>query len=100
MEQKLDMEHRLTVVEDRSKSNKHRLDELDEWRKDQTELISSVATLANEQKHIKTDVEEIKTDVKTIAEKPAKRWDGLVDKALAAIVGAFLAWILSGAPGI
>ena len=25
-----------------------------------------------------------------------KRWDNLVDKALAALAGAFIAWLLSG----
>lgn len=95
MEQKIDMEHRMTAVEDRSKSNTHRLDELDAWRKDQSELISSVATLANEQKHIKTDVEEIKTDVKSIAEKPGKRWDAIVDKITMLIVGAVMAYLFT-----
>ena len=90
----INIEHRLTEVEERSKSNTHRLDELDNWRKDQSELISSVATLANEQKHIKTDVEEIKTDVKAIAEKPAKRYDSLVEKVLWAVVAAVVAFVL------
>ena len=81
-------------MEDRSKSNTRRLDELDAWRKDQSELIRSVATLANEQQHIKTDVEEIKTDVKAIAEKPGKRWDAIVDKVIWAVCAAVIAFLL------
>lgn len=85
---------KLAIVDQRSKSNIHRLDEMDAWRKDQTELIQSVSTLANEQKHIKTDVEEIKTDVKAIAEKPGKRWDAIVDKAIWAVLAAVIAFLL------
>ena len=97
MEQKLDVEHRLTVVEDRSKSNTKRLDELYEWKKDQTELIQSVATLANEQKHIKADVEEIKDGVQAIAEKPGKRWEAIVDKVIWAVCAAVIAFLLGKA---
>ena len=42
------------------------------------------------------DVKEIKEDVKTITGKAGKRWDGLVDKALAVLAGAFIAWLISG----
>lgn len=89
-----EVEHRLTELEDRGKSNTHRIEELEAWRNDQTELISSVAILANEQKHIKTDVEEIKTDVKSIAEKPGKRYDSLVDKTVWAVLAAMIAFLL------
>ena len=85
---------KLATVDQRSRSNTHRLDELDAWKKDQTELISSVTALATEQKHIKTDVEEIKTDVKAIAEKPGKRWDAIVDKVIWAVCAAVIAFLL------
>ena len=34
--------------------------------------------------------------MKAITGKAGKRWDGIVDKLLAALVGAFVAWLLSG----
>lgn len=92
----VDFAEKLATLEQRSKSNTHRLDELDAWRKDQSALISSVATLASEQKHIKSDVEEIKTDVKAIAEKPGKRWEAIVEKITMLLVGAAVAYALSG----
>lgn len=85
---------KLATVDQRSKSNTHRIDDLEAWRKDQSELIQSVSTLANEQKHIKTDVEEIKTDVKAIAEKPGKRWEAIVDKVIWAVCAAVIAFLL------
>lgn len=86
---------RLRGAEERAKSNTHRLDDLDAWRKDQSELVRSVSTLANEQKHIKTDVEEIKTDVKAIAEKPGKRWNAVVEKVILLVVGAVTVYLLA-----
>ena len=58
-------------------------------------LISSKLALA-EQEHIKTDVGEIKDDVKQLVSKPAKRWDGLIDKAIAVVVGAAIGFLLNG----
>ena len=64
------------------------------------ELTGSVRELTIEQGHLKSDVGEIKADVKAMLDKPARRWDGLVDKALWLVAGAFLAWLLSGMPGL
>ena len=52
--------------------------------------------LATKQETVEGDVKEIKEDVKAITGKSGKRWDGLVDKILAALAGAFIAWLLSG----
>ena len=90
----VDFAEKLATLEQRSKSNTHRLDELDAWRKDQSALISSVATLASEQKHIKSDVEEIKTDVKSLTGKSGKRWDAMADKLVWAALAAVMTFLL------
>lgn len=84
MEQKLDMEHRMTVVEDRSKSNTKRLDEIEKRQDNLEVLTSSVSVLATKQEHMETDVKEIKADVKSLTEKPGKRWDAIVAAAISA----------------
>lgn len=94
MEQKLGMEHRMTVVEDRSKSNTHRLDALEKRQDDLESLTSSVAELTSNQKHMETDVKEIKDDVKTLTGLPGKRWNDLVDKVVWAICAAVIAFML------
>lgn len=38
--------------------------------------------------------------VETLEAKPAKRWDGLVDKLIYLVAGAVVAWIAAGAPGL
>lgn len=64
------------------------------------DLAASVRAMAVEQTNQKSDLGEIKSDVKALMYKPAKRWDGLVDKVLLVLAGAFVAWIASGMPGI
>ena len=43
---------------------------------------------------MESDVKEIKSDVKTLDEKPAKRWEAVVEKALLAVVAAVVAYFL------
>ncbi len=86
---------KLAEVEQRAKSNTHRIEKVEQRQDNLEHLTESISVLANEQEHIKTDVGEIKTDVKTLTEKPGKRWDNIVDKIIWAIVGAILALALS-----
>lgn len=94
MKMEREFEHRLTEVEERSKSNTHRLDCMEKRQDEMDKLVTSVATLANEQTHIKKDVEEIKTGVQTLTEKPGKRWDAIVDKAIWAILAAAIGLLI------
>lgn len=90
-----ELEHRLTTVEDRSKSNQHRLDEMEKRQDDQEKLISTVAVLASEQKTIQSDVQEIKGDVKSLTSKPGKRWDNLVTQIISILIAAVAGFILA-----
>lgn len=89
------IEHRLTEAEERSKSNTHRLDELERRQDNLDDLVSTVKVLAVREEAVENDVKEIKADVKSLTIKPAQRWDGLVDKIIWAVAGAVLAFILS-----
>lgn len=91
-----EMEHdKLTKLEERSKSNSHRLDELEVRIKNNEELVTSVALLAQKQETIEGDIKEIKSTVKTIADKPGKRWDSIVEKFLLTIIGAIVLYIVA-----
>ena len=93
-----EQEHdRLTRVEDRSKSNTHRIESLEKRQDDTEKLVTSVAIIAEKQKDMEGDVKEMKCDVKKLIEKPAKRWDGVVDKIIYAVVGAVVAYLLAKA---
>ena len=95
-----EMAVKLTETESRSKSNTKRLEKVEERQDALDRLITSVEVLATREESVEKDVKEIKSDVKALTSKPGKRWDSIVDKALAAIVGGFIAWILAGAPGV
>lgn len=45
-------------------------------------------------------LDEISATVKTLADKPGKRWESLVGYGLSALAGAFLLWVASGMPGL
>ena len=89
----VELERRLCAVEDRSKSNSHRIRAVEDKQDAMTELVQSVAAMAQKQVDMDADLKEIKADVKNITLKPAKRWESIVDKALLAAVGVLVAYI-------
>ena len=90
----LDHERRLTEVESRSKSNMKRLDDMERRQDDLEALATSVSALAARDERVESDFKEIKADVKTLASKPGKRWDAIVDKLVWAVLAAMVAFIL------
>lgn len=93
----MDMEHerRLTEVEERSKSNSHRLDDMEKRQDNLDELVSTVKVLAYREEKVESDVKEIKNDVKTLTGKSGKRWDSLVDKIILTVAAAIVGFILA-----
>ncbi|MBQ5587009.1 MAG: hypothetical protein IIU73_00145 [Selenomonadales bacterium] len=92
----MDLEHesRLTKVETQCDSNMRRICELEERQDSLEQLASSVSALATREERVEKDVKEIKADVKALAEKPAKRWDDIVDKLIWAVLAALAAFML------
>ena len=93
---------KLAEVGARSKSNTHRLDAVEKSSDVLHELATSVKVMAGELKRQGDAVEEIKDDVTnlghkvdSIEKKPAKRWEGIVDKLIWGVVGAVLAFLLA-----
>jgi predicted nucleic acid-binding Zn-ribbon protein len=93
----LDIEHerRLTEIEERSKSNTHRIDKVEKQQGEFVELVSSVKILAEREKNVENDVKEIKDDVKTLTSKPGKRWDDTVGTIIAAAIAALISFIFA-----
>ena len=90
-----EFEHRITEVEERSKSNTHRIDNIEKQQVEFVELVSSVKVLAEREQNVENDVKEIKSDVKSLTSKPGKRWDSLVDKVIVTIAAAVVGFILA-----
>lgn len=91
----MDVEHRLTAVEDRAKTNTKRIDEVEKRQDNLDDLVSTVKVLATREENVETDVKEIKNDVKELTSKSAKRWDNFVDKVIWAVAAAAIGFILA-----
>ena len=89
-----DIEHRLTKVEDRSAGNQRRIEKIEKDQENITELVKSVASIAQKQEDMDGDMKEIKADVKSLTGKPARRWESVVEKALLTAVAALVSWWL------
>ena len=79
----------------RSKSNQHRLDRVEKRQNELGDLVASVSAIATEQTAMRDNITEIKTDIKEIKDKPAKRWDSVVDKVLMTFLGGLILYIMS-----
>lgn len=91
----INLEHRLTEVEARTKSNTHRLDELERRQNTHGDLVGTVEVLANRVGRVEEDLKEIKSDVKSLTAKPARRWDNLVNQIITIVVAAVAGFVLA-----
>lgn len=85
---------KIAMLEQSGQETQHRIERLEDRQDSLEELTRAFSVIQNEQEHIKTDVGEIKDDVKQLISKPVKRWDGIIDKVIAVVVGAFVSFIL------
>lgn len=108
----------LTETEQRSKSNSHRIDAIEKNQEAINNLASSVAVMAKEQEHMRSDivetagdVKDVKTtlasmptgaehkellnEIKELKDKPGKRWESVVEKAILVLIGALVSFALS-----
>lgn len=85
---------KLTEIEQRCKSNTHRIDDLEVRQDNLDKLATTMSVMANEQEHIKTDVGEIKSSVKKLTDKPAKYWDTVVGLIISGVAGYVLGMFL------
>lgn len=90
-----DLSTLVTTVEQRGKSNSHRIDQLEKQQENLEKLISAVAVIADKQTRLEADVGDIKRDIKTMAEKPGKRWESLIDKIVSILVAALMGYALA-----
>ena len=97
-----DIAVKLAEVDARCRSNTHRLDDMDGKVDTLQRLTTAVEIMAAEQRHQSNTMAEIKTDVTAlgkkvdvIEKKPAKRWEGIVEKALWAVCAAVIAFLLA-----
>lgn len=85
------------MLDERFNCLSQRIEAMETRQKDMEDLISSVAVLAQRMGTVEDNVSEIRGNVRTLMEKPGKRWDSVIEKTLLVAVGAVVAWLLAQA---
>ena len=93
---------KLADVDQRSKSNTHRINELSGQIDAVNRLAVSVEVLVQENKHqteaindVKDDVANLSGKVEAIEQRPVKKWEGIVEKIAKAVIAALVGYIFA-----
>lgn len=86
---------KLVELEERAKSNSHRISDLEADNKALHQLATSVEVLATKQEAIEENVNEIKADVKSIKALPGSRWEAVVKGVITAILAGLIGFALA-----
>ena len=102
-------------IDSRSKSNEHRIDDLEHDMKETksmqitlVKLANGVENMGNQLMDVKEDIQDVKkgqnelsNKVTTLENRPAletkKRWDSIYDKIIWLVIGGIMTFILSQA---
>ena len=86
---------KIVEIDQRSKSNTHRINDLEEDNRALHQLATSVEVLATKQEAIEENVNEIKADVKSIKALPGSRWEAVVKGVITAILAGLIGFALA-----
>lgn len=86
---------RLSAVEQRSKSNSHRLDAVEKNTEAVNHLATSVAVMAERMEVTGAKVDGLCSDVQDLKAEPGKRWKFVVEKAVYIAVSSVMGYILA-----
>ena len=86
---------KIQEVADRSVRNEGRIKKLETERETLHKLATSVELMAFQLKTMNNKFDSLQEDVESIKEKPAKRWDTLVNNIIWGVAGALLAFVLA-----
>lgn len=83
----------LVECDQRSKSNTHRLDKLEQNYEALNKLSTAVEVMATKLDAMNTNLEEVSAKVAEQAAKPAKRWEAVVEKVLLLVIAAVVGYV-------
>lgn len=81
---------KIAEIEQRTKSNTHRIEKLEEVQDEIRSLATSTAVMAQRLGEVENHVDEIKASVRTLESKPGKRWEAVFEKLIWLVVGAVI----------
>lgn len=84
---KLDATEKMAHIEESVKSAHKRIDGIEKLTQSVYELAASIKTM-------QTSITNMSDRLKTVEEKPSKRWDLIVTSGITAIIGGLIGYIL------
>lgn len=85
---------KLQETTDRSVRNEGRIKKLESVQESIHSLATSVAIMTEQMKTMNSSVNTLTDKVEELEQKPAKKWEGVVDKVLWAFLAAVIAFLL------
>lgn len=99
----VEIEHRLTEVEQRSKSNTHRIDKLEPIVDEIHTMSKTMVELVQEVKHtneavgnLDVKVDRMDSRVDEMEKAPAKKWKNTGEKVVSTVIGSFVGFLIAG----
>lgn len=89
----IEIEHRLTEVEQRTKSNTTRLNEHDEKLKSNSEMIGAIKELATEVKYMRGDLNETIERLNKLESKDGDKWEKFKWLLIAGVITIVLGYL-------
>ena len=80
----------LADVQQRTHSNTRRIEVLEKGQADLNQLVTSVALIAQKQEQMEHGIDEIRGDVRTLLQKPARRWESIVEIIFKVVLTALI----------
>lgn len=95
MERQIELEHRVTETEERSKSNTKRIDKLEKVMESIQNLAQSMERMTLQQQQMGESLNKLTGDVETMKAEPGKKWRFVVEKAIYFVVGSLIAFVMA-----
>lgn len=94
----MDLEHeqRLTKVEERSKSNQHRINDLEQIAVEIHTMSKSMVVLCEQMKQTNDSVNKLKDKVDILEQEPAQKWNNATRTAFNTIIGTVAGALATG----
>lgn len=89
-DQKIDIAEKISHLEERSKSNTHRLDKIDEAVKEQNNLIGAIKELAVETKYMREDLNSTIKRLDKLENQDGEKWEKFKWLLIAGVVTILL----------
>lgn len=86
---------KVTIIDERSKRNEARIKYLEEGQKALNELAASVKYICETNAKIEKKIDHLGEKVNFIEQKPAKRWDSVVEKIIAAVIAGLVGFAMA-----